>query len=351
MYNITFIANDTSNNVNSTSILFFNSSLDLINPLVTGLIPVAGTTTNAGSAIDISANVTDNISVSTVYVNITLPDNTVQRISLTNVINTNKYLVSFTPTQAGNYNIKFIANDTSNNINSSETTNFTATATSTTTTTSTTSSTSSSGGGAPTSISNPTTKAYVSNVKSGDQVRFTFDGYRSYIIDVLLNVNKNLNKLRMTTVELNEVTSLKDKKVFKYYDIKLEEFSNNDILAGVTINFDVERKWLSDNNVNQKDISLYRFTDKWEPLATIFIGEDNNRIHYSAFTPGFSYFAIGEYIKLQAIEENKSTSFEITETKEQKVKPVKNLRLVIILILSVLLVCLIIFLIFRKKRH
>jgi len=122
-YNITFIANDTSGNVNSTQTSFF-VGVDVTAPSVFNLIPTSGTSFNVSDTIEIGADVTDNVAVGTVLANITLPNGTIQQLSLGNSIG-DKYNNSFTiPFLTGQYNITFIANDTSGNINSTETTFF-----------------------------------------------------------------------------------------------------------------------------------------------------------------------------------------------------------------------------------
>jgi len=122
-YNVTYFANDTSNNTNSSETTFFNVE-DTLNPLVFDLLPLASTSFNESSVIEISANVTDNADVDFVFANITFPNGTVQQVNLSNLTGA-KFNNSFTiPNMIGQFNITFIANDTSNNTNFSETTFF-----------------------------------------------------------------------------------------------------------------------------------------------------------------------------------------------------------------------------------
>jgi hypothetical protein len=123
-YNVTFTAYDTSQNVNNTQTTYF-IVYDNIPPSVTALIPSSGSQYGYSTTIEIGANVTDNIAVSTVYANITYPNGTVQTITLTNVGGA-KYNSSFTtPSLPGAYTVRFFANDTSGNFNATETTQFT----------------------------------------------------------------------------------------------------------------------------------------------------------------------------------------------------------------------------------
>ncbi len=124
-YNVTFTANDTSGNTNTTTTFFIVQ--DVEPPLVFDLVPVANTSFNPNMTIEIEANVTDNIAVDKVFANITFPNGTTQIINLTNTIG-NKYSANFTiPNLVGIFNVTFIANDTSNNINNSESTFFVTT--------------------------------------------------------------------------------------------------------------------------------------------------------------------------------------------------------------------------------
>ncbi|MBT4539536.1 hypothetical protein HOC32_04580, partial [Candidatus Woesearchaeota archaeon] len=125
-YNITFIANDTSNNINSTEISNFTVN-DITLPSVFNLTPALNEVYNISNIIEISANVTDDVSVHVVLANVTYPNGTINQLTLSNASTHEfKFNTSFTaPTLTGLYNVTFIANDTSNNINSTETTNFT----------------------------------------------------------------------------------------------------------------------------------------------------------------------------------------------------------------------------------
>jgi len=126
-YNITIIANDSSNTINDTETTFF-TAVDQIRPEVINITPLANSTFNVSDIIEISANVTDDIGVDTVLANITLPNSTVQQITLTQVGATIQFNNSFTIPNSlqGRYNVTIIANDTSNNVNDTEDTFFNA---------------------------------------------------------------------------------------------------------------------------------------------------------------------------------------------------------------------------------
>ncbi len=127
-YNLTFFANDSSRNENRTVTSNF-SVTDVVNPSVTTLLPAAKSIFNTSDSIEIGANVTDDVEVSDVRANVTYPNGTLysQEILSNKAGYLSRYNTSFQiPVMNGVYNITILANDTSNNLNATNTTNFTA---------------------------------------------------------------------------------------------------------------------------------------------------------------------------------------------------------------------------------
>jgi hypothetical protein len=94
-------------------------------PSITINTPTVGTNYNASDSVMINATVIDNIQVSYVYANITLPNSSVEQVVLLDGNTDTHYNGTFTNTAAaGNYYITVIANDSLNQI-STEQTNFT----------------------------------------------------------------------------------------------------------------------------------------------------------------------------------------------------------------------------------
>ena len=124
-YNITFWANDTGGDSTDSTDTSFFLAIDGIPPNVTNLVPIANTNFQVGETFEISADITDEISVNTTFVTIDYVNGTSINSTLTYSGTGNKYNVSFTaPTDLGRYNITFFANDSSSNINYTETTYF-----------------------------------------------------------------------------------------------------------------------------------------------------------------------------------------------------------------------------------
>ncbi|HLC19388.1 MAG TPA: Ig-like domain-containing protein [Candidatus Nanoarchaeia archaeon] len=123
-YTIRIFANDSSNNINNTQTSTFVVG-DIVFPLVTNVLPASGSNFSDYDIVNISANVSDDRLVSVVQVNITLPNGTVRQYTLGNM-SAQRYNITFDVTNlVGVYTVRIIANDTTNNVNSSETTSFT----------------------------------------------------------------------------------------------------------------------------------------------------------------------------------------------------------------------------------
>src|SRR3989344_7658005 len=89
----------------------------MIRNITTNATPVNNSVFAPDDLIEIGVNVTDNLFVANVVMNITYPNNTVSgTYVLLNDTQFNRYNISYTiPGLAGNYNISFFANDTSGN--------------------------------------------------------------------------------------------------------------------------------------------------------------------------------------------------------------------------------------------
>ncbi|MBW3015441.1 hypothetical protein KY330_03400 [Candidatus Woesearchaeota archaeon] len=123
-YNVRIFAFDSNNNVNNTETTTFDVN-DITYPLVTDPQPTAGTSYNQYETINLNVTVTDETDVSSVYANITWNGGVYELIELADPNADNIYTITFTnttfPTQ---YNITIIANDTSGNLNDTQTTYF-----------------------------------------------------------------------------------------------------------------------------------------------------------------------------------------------------------------------------------
>jgi len=62
-----------------------------------------------------------------------------------------------------------------------------------------------------------------------------------------------------------------------------------------TIKFKVEKVWLAEKQLTKEAVALHHYLNGgWTQLSTTVGEDDGTYVHYSAKTPGFSYFVIGE---------------------------------------------------------
>ncbi|MBC2699576.1 MAG: PGF-pre-PGF domain-containing protein [ANME-2 cluster archaeon] len=64
-------------------------------------------------------------------------------------------------------------------------------------------------------------------------------------------------------------------------------------IANPTISFIVHKSWVNENKIDKSTINLNRYSDeKWNPLETDLIDEDEDFLYFESKTPGFSQFAV-----------------------------------------------------------
>ena len=123
LYNITAIY-VPSNNYTSNYSTWWLTVRDTQPPGVIDIIPTSNYNYNASEFFMLSANVTDNIQSQAAYANVTYPNGTLVRLLLANSIG-KRFNNSFTtPNLKGRYNVTFMANDTSGNENTTQSTFF-----------------------------------------------------------------------------------------------------------------------------------------------------------------------------------------------------------------------------------
>ncbi|NIO45028.1 MAG: PGF-pre-PGF domain-containing protein [Candidatus Aenigmarchaeota archaeon] len=82
-------------------------------------------------------------------------------------------------------------------------------------------------------------------------------------------------------------------KVYHYINIERINITDSDINT-VNIEFAVNKTWLTDNNVDATNITLYRWANnRWNDLSATKIAESTTEVFYKANSPGLSVFIIG----------------------------------------------------------
>ncbi len=85
-------------------------------------------------------------------------------------------------------------------------------------------------------------------------------------------------------------------KVYRNLEISKGPALNKEgSFTDATIEFKVEKAWLTEKGLGKEAVALHRYVDgKWVELSTTVGEDDGTYVHYTAKTPGFSYFVIGE---------------------------------------------------------
>ena len=91
--------------------------------------------------------------------------------------------------------------------------------------------------------------------------------------------------------EIESITS------FRSFDITLNGIEDSNQRSG-NIRFNVKKKWLSENDINAKEVHLFRLSENLSRLPTTYLSEgvgagDEMYVRYEAETPGFSIFVVG----------------------------------------------------------
>ena len=152
-----------------------------------------------------------------------------------------------------------------------------------------------------------------------EEFRIRSGGSSVHLIEV--ESNERVNDVKIRARKLSRLPSSVDEdpngEVYEYIDIKASRLDDDEI-ADASIEFDVDKDWLSDNEFDKEDVVLLRYDeddDEWEELDTVIIVETSRYVRYSADTPGFGTFAI---VVIET-SEPENTSVETTSVPTQTV--------------------------------
>ena len=111
---------------------------------------------------------------------------------------------------------------------------------------------------------------------------------------VVLKSDVTSPSLRISELLSKPYTSTEfENTVYKYVKVKTTNL-NDDSISSIIIKFAVPKSWLTENNLKEDDVALFRYhNSKWNQLTTSLYDKDNNNIYYEAISPGFSYYVIG----------------------------------------------------------
>jgi PGF-pre-PGF domain-containing protein len=117
--------------------------------------------------------------------------------------------------------------------------------------------------------------------------------------EIKLRVNEAVNNVKVTVkkydTQPSEITVAKTGQVHKYLQITTVNLGSK--LEGATLEFKVQKSWLTDNGIDKSNIALFHLDESagtWGELSSVYKEEDATYYYYEAQVPSFSYFAIAE---------------------------------------------------------
>lgn len=277
--------NDSSNNRNSTS-LFTYTTTDVRAPHTW----INSTTTTQGSLnVSFTTTAADNVALNMCFYFVTNSTGGTEKINTTITCNSNPQYVVVSA--YATYTLHFFANDSSGNLNSTNT-NFTTSESSGTTTI-----IGGGGGGGGGGLTVNETKT-TNEAVPDKAVVFTDFHAGTSIKQIEFWVHNEttgigLNTLAYGTSFPPTITERKG-QVYNYLRITTNLGDN---IRNATVTFQVAKTWLTENELNDNDLALFRFGEKsrnWDRLDTNVLEGDESYSYYQIEATGFSYFAIAE---------------------------------------------------------
>lgn len=138
-----------------------------------------------------------------------------------------------------------------------------------------------------------------SEISPGTASTMTNFDVSTAIKEIQINVNNEAQNVLVTVTGYSakpaSVSVDKSGKVFQYLQIKMDNVAGK--LDKATVITKVNKSWVSDNNLDKSNLSLFKFNETsnaWMELPTIYSSEDSNYYYYTTNLTSFSYFAIGE---------------------------------------------------------
>ena len=127
----------------------------------------------------------------------------------------------------------------------------------------------------------------------------TIEVENTAITGMTIVVGENVENVRITVQQLTdkpaEIAIGAPGVTYTYLNIVSENITDADIDI-VLINFEVEKAWITAEDIDPDSIVMLRWdsvAEVWVSLPTTRIGEDNTYYYYQAESPGLSIFGIG----------------------------------------------------------
>ena len=173
---------------------------------------------------------------------------------------------------------------------------------------------------------------------------------------IVIYVANKVNNIQITVGKLPgqpaSVTQEITGKVYHYMEINKTNVTDADINQ-TAIRFEVEKSWITTNNVNKSEVALFRYSNNaWNKLQTTELSDDGTNVLYESLSPGFSVFAIGvgETPTVPATEQQPTTEQPTTKEDKEQVTPTGKGRNTLFIILAAIGVAIAVLVVLVKKN-
>ncbi len=143
------------------------------------------------------------------------------------------------------------------------------------------------------------------------------------ISSISLEVDKAISNAAITVSSLKyapaEQPSAPSSSVYQYIRIEKKNIESADIKKA-SIGFKVAKSWLDDNDLNAKEVGLFRLEGEWKQLPTKSLGEDGKNYYFESLSEGFSLFAIARKVEKRFLLSKDSVSEEIESGAEKEIR-------------------------------
>ncbi|MBI4009565.1 MAG: PGF-pre-PGF domain-containing protein, partial [Candidatus Aenigmarchaeota archaeon] len=283
------MANDTLNNLNNS--VFWNFTVDRTNPVVTA--SSSGVTSTAAT---LTATINESVNNCTYSVTNGAGSGTMTKSSST----------SFTATLVLLPSTDYVATlncyDFVNN-NGLSTTSFTSSAAAAASTGG--SGSGGSSGGISTSVQGSFEKKVWTSINAGETASVALKNGVMGVTEVSFSVPATVYGAWVNVAKKDSLPSSVSSfsgKVYRNLEISKGPALNKEgAYTDATVKFKVEKAWLAEKQLTKEAVALHHYDgSKWVELSTSVGEDDGTYVHYSAKTPSFSYFVIGEKSGAQA---------------------------------------------------
>ena len=142
------------------------------------------------------------------------------------------------------------------------------------------------------------------------------------IKQITISVNNPAQNVKITVTKYDdkpaEVAVEKSGKVHKYLQIETENLELN--LETARIRIQVQKSWMENNNLQTENLAMFKLNEnnnQWDELETIYVEADDNYFYYDVELDSFSFFAIGEKVVEEVVEEDGIAPVDEEEVKKR----------------------------------